>query len=206
MLDLDITFGRGSFSLRLQAKLTERVIGLFGRSGSGKTTAVHLVAGLLAPQQGRIALDGRTLFSAADRINVPAHRRRIGVVFQDTRLFPHLSVRNNLGYGQRLAPAGDRRFGLDPIVELLELGSLLDRRPQHLSGGERQRVALGRALLSSPKLLLMDEPFAALDQRLMKQIIPFLQRVRDGVGIPIIYISHEISEVLQLADHLLVLD
>ncbi len=201
MLDLDIhiRLKRGSFDGEMAVHITEPVSGVFGHSGSGKTTLLHCIAGLVKPDSGLMSLNGETLFDTEKGLFVPAHQRHIGLVFQDAQLFPHLSVRNNLLYGyQRLKP-GQRRFELDPVVELLEIGPLLERRPGQLSGGEKQRVALGRALLYSPQLLLFDEPLAALDDRLKKQILPFLRRVRD-VGIPMLYISHSMDEILYLTD------
>jgi molybdate transport system ATP-binding protein len=201
-LELQLRLEREGFTLELVTALGRTVSGLFGPSGAGKTTLLQLVAGLLKPDRGRIALDGRVLFDAETGIDVPCYRRRVGVVFQDMRLFPHLSVRRNLAYGRK----GQRReelLSLERVVELLELGALLERRPAQLSGGEQRRVALGRALLSSPRLLLLDEPLAGLDHKLKAQVLPFLRRVRDGLDIPMIYVTHELDELLQLTDHLL---
>jgi molybdate transport system ATP-binding protein len=206
MLEVWVDFRRGDHHLELETRLEKRVVGLFGRSGAGKTTLLHVIAGLLAPRAGRIALDGQVLFDSDRGINLPARHRRVGVVFQDARLFPHYRVRGNLRYGRPGRAAGERRFSFHDVVDLLELAPLLDRRPGGLSGGERQRVALGRTLLSSPRLLLMDEPLASLDFAMRAQIIPFLQRVRDAAGIPIVYITHDLSEVLQLTDYLLMLE
>ncbi|MGH8655057.1 MAG: molybdenum ABC transporter ATP-binding protein [Gammaproteobacteria bacterium] len=206
MLELDVRLTRGRFDLEARLTLTHPVTGLFGPSGSGKTTLLHVLAGLVLPQSGRIVLEGEVLFDAAKRIQVPPYRRRIGLVFQDSQLFPHLSVKHNLLYGCKLLPREQRVFSLNRIVELLELGPLLNGRPHHLSGGERQRVALGRALLASPRLLLLDEPLTSLDERLKQQILPFLRRVKDEIQIPMIYVSHAINEILHLTQQMVVLD
>ncbi len=171
------------------------VTALFGRSGAGKTTIVNAVAGLLRPDAGRIEIAGEVLTDTAAGIFVPPHRRRIGYVFQDARLFPHLSVRANLGYGRR----GNTGPDLARIVGLLGLGHLLDRRPRHLSGGEKSRVALGRAALSDPRILLLDEPLAALDEARRGEILPWLERLRDDTGLPMLYVSHSLAEVARLA-------
>jgi molybdate transport system ATP-binding protein len=182
------------------------ITALFGPSGSGKTTCVDLVAGLARPDSGRIAIGGRVLYDAGRGVDVPAHRRRIGYVFQDARLFPHLNVRANLLYGARRAPAPPAPARIDGIVALLGLAPLLDRRPARLSGGERQRVALGRAILSAPEALLLDEPLAALDPARKGEIIPYLQRLRDEAAVPIVYVSHAIEEMTRLADRVVVLN
>lgn len=196
-LDIDIQLRRGSVPMEFSLRVAEPVSGVFGPSGSGKTTLLHCVSGLVRPDAGRMVLNGEVLFDSAQGRFVPPHRRHIGLVFQDAQLFPHLSVLNNLLYGyRRLAPA-QRRFELGPVVDLLDIGPLLERRPGQLSGGEKQRVALGRALLYSPQLLLLDEPLAALDGRLKRQILPFLRRIRD-VGIPLLYVSHSLDEILYL--------
>lgn len=209
MIQVTVQLDRGEFALNVDVATSGRVTGLFGASGAGKSTLIALIAGLQRPDRGRIVVDGGVLFERADAhrrasIDMPAHRRRIGVVFQEHRLFPHMNVRSNLLFG---CP---RHRRADPevrnLIELLELGSLLDRRATEISGGERQRVALGRAVLSRPRLLLLDEPLASLDARLKQQIIPYLQRVRDALAVPMIYVSHDLGEILQLTDHLLILD
>ncbi|WP_343079887.1 molybdenum ABC transporter ATP-binding protein [Ostreiculturibacter nitratireducens] len=183
------------------------VTALFGRSGSGKTTVVNAVAGLLRPDEGRITLDGTALQDSANGIWLPPHKRRIGYVFQEPRLFPHLTVRQNLLYGARLAPgAGGHGGDFDRIVGLLGIEALLPRRPGALSGGEASRVAIGRALLSRPRLLLMDEPLSALDAARKAEILPFLERLRDEAGVPILYVSHALSEVARLATTIVVLE
>lgn len=199
MLELDVEWRRGDFHLQARAQAPQRVTGLCGASGSGKSSLLALVAGLQRPDRGRIALDGEVLVDTQAGIFLPPERRHVGLVFQDALLFPHLSVESNLLYGfQRLAPA-QRHFSLAEIVELLQIGPLLARRPRHLSGGERQRVALGRALLHSPRLLLLDEPLAALDAARKQQILPFLLRIRDELKMPMLYVSHAQEEVAYLA-------
>jgi molybdate transport system ATP-binding protein len=181
------------------------VTALFGPSGCGKSTILAAIAGLLAPDRGRVVLDGAVLLDTAARIRLPPERRRCGVVFQDARLFPHLSVESNLRYGLRRAPRDAAGPGFAEVVALLGLGPLLARRPAGLSGGERQRVALGRALLSRPRLLLMDEPLAALDQPRRAEVLPFLARLRDAARVPILYVTHALDEVDALADRLVLL-
>ena len=181
------------------------VTALFGRSGSGKTTIVNAVAGLLRPESGRIALDGVPLLDTARRIDMPRHRRRVGYVFQESRLFPHLTVRRNLLYGRWFAGLREDAE-VARVVALLGIGSLLDRRPAGLSGGERQRVAIGRALLAAPRLLLMDEPLAALDAARKAEILPYLERLRDETRIPILYVSHAVEEVARLATTVVALE
>ena len=206
MLELSVRHAFGPFRLDAAFTAPPGVTALFGPSGSGKSTILAVVAGLLRPEAGRVALDGVTLLDTAARIDVPAERRRCGVVFQDARLFPHLSVRANLGYGARRAPPGAPGPGFNEVVALLGIEPLLARRPRALSGGERQRVALGRALLSRPRLLLMDEPLAALDAPRRAEILPFLERLRDAAGLPILYVTHALDEVDRLADTLVLID
>jgi len=176
------------------------VTALFGRSGSGKTSLIRIIAGLSKPDDGRLTVDGDVLLDTEKRVFVPKHRRRFGYVFQEGRLFPHLTVRQNLNYGGWFAPKAARGENFDRIVELLGIGALLDRRPGKLSGGEKQRVAIGRALLSAPRLLLMDEPLAALDDERKAEILPYLERLRDETSTPIVYVSHSVAEVARLAD------
>jgi len=181
------------------------VIALFGPSGCGKTTTVHAIAGLLRPDAGIVRVGGATLFDSTRGIDVPAERRRIGYVFQDARLFPHLDVLRNLRYGAKRAPDDGPRIAFDEVVELLGLGPLLARRPRQLSGGERQRVALGRALLCRPRVLLLDEPLASLDAARRAELLPYLERLRDRLAVPMIYVSHQFEEVLRLATHVVLL-
>lgn len=207
-MSFEVSIGHrvGDFTLDVDFTAHGRVISLFGPSGAGKTSVVNVVAGLTRPQRGRIAVDGTRLLDTAAGLYLPPHRRRIGYVFQEGRLFPHLTVRRNLNYGRFFAPRGGDVADFDAVVEMLGIGPLLDRRPALLSGGEKQRVAIGRALLAKPRLLLMDEPLSALDEARRREILPFLTRLRDEVGVPIVHVSHDLGEVVTLADHLVVLD
>ncbi|HYE05943.1 MAG TPA: ATP-binding cassette domain-containing protein [Planctomycetota bacterium] len=197
-IDLDVDVTRGAFALRIATRLAEPSTGITGPSGSGKTTLLHLIAGLVRPTRGRIAIDGDVLDDTARRIHVPPHRRRIGLVFQHGRLLPHLTVEGNLRYGERLLAAGARRIAFRDVVDLLDIAPLVARRIAGLSGGERQRVALGRALLASPRLLLLDEPLASLDQRLKEQVLPGLERVFRELRMPFLYVSHDVAETRAL--------
>ncbi|WP_334177391.1 ATP-binding cassette domain-containing protein [Pseudoxanthomonas sp.] len=199
MLRVDIELRRGHFHRRVRIDDDARVIALVGPSGAGKTSVLNAIAGLVTPVAGRIEVDGRCLFDSTRRIDEPVHRRRVGYVFQDARLFPHLDVRRNLTYG-RHGGRGTPQFGFDAIVDLLGVAPLLARRTRNLSGGEAQRVAIGRALLSQPSLLLFDEPLSALDQARREELIPYLQRVRDEIRLPIVYVSHHPDEVRRVAD------
>jgi molybdate transport system ATP-binding protein len=204
-LVVDVSRRLGAFSLDARFESSGRLTAFFGHSGSGKTTLINLIAGLERPDRGRIEIDGRTLVDTDARVFVPTHRRRIGYVFQDARLFPHLTVRQNLAYGRLLSPRADRWADMARIIELLGIGHLLDRRPARLSGGEKSRVAVGRALAASPRLLLMDEPLAALDEDRKAEILPFVERLRDELGIPVVYVSHAIAEVARLATDVVLL-
>jgi len=203
VLSFDLEFRRAGFVLQARAEFGAGATGIFGPSGCGKSTLLSLVAGLLRPQRGVLVLDRTTLVDVERRVFVPAWHRHVALVFQDGQLFPHMTVRANLLYGHDRRSPSDRRLQLSQVVELLELGPLLDRRPAQLSGGERQRVALGRALLYSPRLMLLDEPLASLDERLKQQILPFLRRVKDESGIPMLYVSHVAAEVEFIADRVL---
>lgn len=205
-LAANFRLARGYFSLDVEFELTSAITALFGPSGSGKTTLLHTLAGLHRPANGRIELGSEVLFDADSRINLRPSRRRVGMVFQDLRLFPHLSVARNLRYGYDLQPASERRLSPPDVIEMLELDYHLEKLPDELSGGERQRVALGRTLLATPRLLLMDEPLAALDTRLRRQILPYLRWVHERLEIPIVYVSHSLAEILDLTDRVLVLD
>ncbi len=194
------------FSMDLAFEAPAGVTALFGASGSGKSTVLNAVAGLLRPDEGRIAVDGQVLTDTARRIHVPPHRRRLGVIFQDGRLFPHLSVRQNLRYGRWFAPRQARTTPEAAVVEMLGIGALLDRAPATLSGGERQRVAIGRALLAEPRLILADEPLSALDEDRKAEIMPYLERLRDDLRVPMLYVSHSPSEVARIATTVVVLE
>jgi molybdate transport system ATP-binding protein len=205
MLRVDVTKQLGEFSIEAAFASEGRVTGLFGASGAGKTSLINMIAGLLRPDRGTISLDGDVLDDTDKAIHVPAYRRHIGYVFQDARLFPHLSVRANLDYGRRMNGLAFDPAQLTRITELLDIGHLLDRRPGKLSGGERQRVALGRALLSRPRLLLLDEPLGALDEGRKLEILPYLVRLRDEANVPMVYVSHDVAELRQLATQIVML-
>ncbi len=206
MLAVEAEKQLGTFKLSVKFSASRGATALFGASGSGKTSVINMIAGLLTPDRGAIALDDTVLFDAGKGVNVPPHRRRIGYVFQEGRLFPHLSVRQNLDYGRRMSavPRDDAEFAR--IAALLDIERLLDRRPGKLSGGERQRVAVGRALLMRPKLLLLDEPLASLDAGHKREILPYLVRLRDDAGVPIVYVSHSPAEVRRIATTVVRLD
>ncbi|MFW6175062.1 MAG: molybdenum ABC transporter ATP-binding protein [Chloroflexota bacterium] len=197
---------QGSFRLDVEGEAGPGVTALFGPSGSGKTTTLHCIAGLRTPDTGYVRLNGRDLFSRDGRVNLPPERRRIGMVFQEGALFPHMDVASNIRYGWKLADPGRRRVDVDQAIRLLGIEPLLRRSPDSLSGGERQRVALARALAMSPELLLLDEPLASVDARLRGVALGYLKRAHRELRIPIIYVSHSISEVMALADHAIVLD
>jgi len=198
MISIAIKKRLGNFELDVQIEAPKGVTAVFGRSGSGKTSVVNAVAGLLQPDAGRIAVGNVVLFDKAAKTQLPPHRRRIGYVFQDARLFPHMSVMRNLSYGGS--------HDAERVIDVLGLGELLNRMPAGLSGGERQRVALGRAVMCDPQLLLMDEPLAALDAPRKAEILPFIERLRDEVKIPMLYVSHDVSEVARLATTLAVIE
>jgi len=200
MLRIEVRRRVGSLDLEAAFETDARVTALFGRSGAGKTSVVNMIAGLMQPERGHIEIDGHVLFDGARGINVPAEHRRVGYVFQEGRLFPHLTVRRNLLYGHALAPAAERYVELDHIAPLLGLEDLLERRPGELSGGEKQRVAIGRALLSSPRVLLFDEPLASLDMLRREEILRHIELLRDEVRVPMVYVSHAVEEVVRLAD------
>ena len=209
MLTVTVAGRLGAFDLDVTFAGTGVLTALFGPSGSGKSSLVHMIAGLRRPERGRIEVGGRVLFDSETGIDVPVHRRRIGCVFQECRLFPHLTVRQNLLYGRRFLPLVERWHQtapkLEPVIEMLGITALLARRPGDLSGGEKQRVAIGRALLAAPRLLLMDEPLAALDHARKQEILPYIERLRDEARLPIVYVSHALDEVTRLADTLVLL-
>jgi molybdate transport system ATP-binding protein len=207
VLDLSIRKQLAGFRLDARLEIADSgLTALFGRSGAGKTSIIAAIAGLLKPDEGHVRIAGRTLYDASRGIDVPVHERRIGYVFQESRLFPHLSVRDNLLYGHRRAPAGERRIGEAQVVRLLGLEALLAHRPATLSGGEKQRVAIGRALLAQPAALLMDEPLASLDAPRKREILPYLERLRDEWRLSIVYVSHALDEVMRLASHMAVIE
>jgi len=206
VLALDVEKRLGDFSLQASFDTAGGVTALFGPSGAGKTTLASMIAGLIAPDRGHIVLDETALFDSQRGINVPAHRRRIGYVFQEGRLFPHLSVAANLDYGRRMSGLALDAAERKRITELLDIGHLLARRPGKLSGGERQRVAVGRALLMRPRLLLLDEPLASLDTARKREILPYLQKLRDEAGVPMIYVSHHAGELRRIARSVVRLD
>ena len=206
MLQVAVLKQRDGFTLRAQfAVPTPGIVALFGRSGCGKTTLINVISGLLEADEARISLDDVVLTDTRAGTAVPVERRRIGYVFQDARLFPHFTVRGNLRYGLKRAD-GNQVIAFDEVVALLGLEHLLDRRPHQLSGGERQRVGLGRALLAQPHLLLLDEPLASLDTARREEVLPYLEALRDRLSLPMVYVSHQFEEVLQLATHVVLLD
>jgi len=205
MIEVDITRNLGAFDLQIAFSNDQGITALFGRSGSGKSLTINMIAGLSKPDSGHIMLDGLVLVDVEKKIFLPPYKRRIGLVFQDSHLFPHFTVQQNLMFGRWFAPRGARAIDFDQVIETLGIGHLLKRRPTRLSGGERQRVAIGRALLSCPKLLLFDEPFAALDLQRRLEILPLIERLRDEFRIPIVYVSHAMEEVVRLAGCVVVL-
>ncbi|MDF1609443.1 molybdenum ABC transporter ATP-binding protein [Hoeflea sp. YIM 152468] len=197
----------GNFVLDVDFTAPAGVTALFGRSGSGKTSVVNAIAGLFKPEAGQISVGGRVLYDSERGASIPVHQRRLGYVFQEGRLFPHLSVQQNLGYGRWFAPGGAAtRAEFERVVAMLGIEGLLERRPGSLSGGEKQRVAIGRALLASPQLLLMDEPLAALDEERKAEILPYLERLCEHSEIPIVYVSHSMAEVARLATTLVLME
>jgi molybdate transport system ATP-binding protein len=207
-IDLAFTLEQEGFSLEIDHHAESRVLALFGPSGSGKTTCLEVIAGLRWPSRGRIAIAGRELYSSSVRLNLPPRLRGVGYVPQDALLFPHLDVRGNVLFGAKRTRAQRHgtRFALEDVLAIVEAGSLLDRRVSGLSGGERQRVALARALMSSPDILLLDEPLAAVDLPLRRRIVASLRRIRDDLGVPIIYVTHDPTELRSVADTVIVLD
>lgn len=204
-IEVDVAHRLGVFELEARFISEGRLTAFFGPSGSGKTSLVNVVGGLIRPDRGRILVEGTTLLDTAAGVFVPTYRRRIGYVFQEGRLFPHLTVRQNLTFGRWFTPSQERKVQLETVLDLLGIGHLLQRRPGALSGGEKQRVAIGRALLASPRLLLMDEPLAALDDERKAEILPFIERLRDEANVPIVYVSHSLAEVSRLANSIVVL-
>ena len=204
MLDVDVELRRGAFRASAAFASDAPIVALFGRSGSGKTTLVHSIAGIVRPVRGRIVVGGRTLYDSARGIDLAPEHRRVGCVFQDALLFPHLDVRGNLAFGESLTPAAERFVDRERVIALLGLGALLERRPATLSGGEKQRVAIGRALLASPRVLLLDEPLASLDGARKAEILAYIELLRDEIKLPMVYVSHALEEVTRLADQVVV--
>ena len=205
MIDVDIDQDLGTFRLRVKFGVDSQVAGVFGRSGAGKSSLINALAGVSKPRRGHVRVNGVTLFDSEAGVDVPTQQRRVGYVFQDTLLFPHLSVESNLFYGHRLRPAGERFIEPTRVIELLGLTGLLQRKPDRLSGGEKQRVAIGRALLAQPRLLLLDEPLASLDVPRKIEVLDYIERLRDEFAVPIIYVSHSVPEITRLADTVVVL-
>lgn len=202
MISIQAQLKRGNFGLDVHTQLNERVTAIFGPSGSGKSTLLNCISGITRPDAGQIFLGETCLFDSSAKINMPIYQRQIGLVFQEGRLFPHLSIEKNLKFGIKNC----QQLSFENLVELLELSTLLKQQPHQLSGGEKQRVALGRALLSAPKLLMLDEPLASLDQRLKGQILPYLKLVADEINIPMIYISHDKHEIAQITQHVVAIE
>src|SRR3954447_12182602 len=206
MLAVDVEKRLGDFAVAAKFEAAGGVTALFGPSGSGKTSIVNMVAGLMTPDRGRIRSGEALLFDSGGGLDVQPHRRGIGYVFQDGRLFPHMTVARNLDYGRRMYRLPLDAAGRTRVIDMLDIGRLLDRRPGNLSGGERQRVAIGRALLMRPRLLLLDEPLASLDVGRKNEIFPFLERLRDEASVPMIYVSHDAAEVRRLATSVVRMD
>jgi len=205
MLEVEVRIVRDTFVLDASFRSDAPIVALFGRSGSGKTTLVSAIAGAVKPDRGRIVIGGRTLYDSTPGIDLAPEARRVGYVFQDALLFPHMSVRANLAYGERLTPPSERFVDRERVLALLGIHSLLERRPATLSGGEKQRVAIGRALLASPRVLLLDEPLASLDGARKAEILAYIELLRDELRLPIVYVSHALEEVTRLADHVVVI-
>lgn len=202
---LDVTLRQQAFVLHVRESASVEVLGLFGPSGSGKTTLLEAIAGIRTPDEGEIRVGERQLFSSRDRVNVPARDRRIGYVPQDALLFPNMNVTDNIRYGHRAADP-DGRATFDGLVEILELQALLDRRVQALSGGEKQRIAIARALMTRPSILLLDEPLAAVDRARRDRILPYVLRIRTDLHVPLVYVTHDQDEIIAIADRVLYLD
>lgn len=203
MVEVEIKLSRKNFDVEIRENFTNGITGIFGPSGSGKTTLLHAISGLAKPDKGKITIGDNVVFSAENKINVPVEKRNIGYVFQEGRLFPHMTVAKNLMYGiKKNAP---NKIQFEEVVELLNLGYILKSKPAQISGGERQRTALGRSLLSSPDILLLDEPFSAVDTRLRQQILPFIIRIQQKVKVPILIVSHDLPDLLKLSNKICVI-
>jgi molybdate transport system ATP-binding protein len=199
MLSLDVQKQLGKIAIDARFALGGSAAALFGPSGAGKSSIINIIAGLLKPDRGKITIQDEIVFDSAARIDVPAHKRNVGYVFQEGRLFPHLTVRSNLNYGRRMHGRASKSGEEDRIVAMLDLAPLLERRPGRLSGGERQRVAIGRALMMQPRLLLLDEPLSSLDATRKAEIFPYFERLRDEAGVPLLYVSHHPDEIRRMA-------
>lgn len=205
LIDMNVSLSRGDFHFHVDCQIAGGITGVFGPSGHGKSTFLHLIAGLVAPQSGKISIAGEVVVDVSKKICLPPSKRKVGIIFQDGRLFPHLSVLKNLRYGQKLLPARERILNFDDVVDILEIRDLLKKHPAQCSGGERQRIAIGRSLLCSPRLLLMDEPFSAVDVELRNQILPFIQRISHEFKIPMLVVSHDLPDLLKLTERLMLL-
>lgn len=203
MIEVQALLQRKHFNLDICLQINERVTAIFGPSGSGKSTVLSIIAGITKPDNGYVAIEGECVFSSKSGVNKPIHQRKIGLVFQDSRLFPHMNVEQNLTYAFKLNSKQNQVINPTEIMQLLALDVLKKQHPYQLSGGEKQRVALGRALLSSPKLLMLDEPLASLDEKLKQQILPYLKLVAENIHIPMLYISHSKDEIAQLTKHVI---
>jgi molybdate transport system ATP-binding protein len=207
MLEVMVKRKQGDFFVDVSFSVDEKgITALFGPSGVGKTSVVNMIAGLARPDSGRIVLGGQVLFDDGEGVHLAPEERRIGYIFQEGRLFPHLTVRGNLTYGMKLVPEGRRYVEFDQVVDLLGIRPLLGRRPAKLSGGEKQRVAIGRAFLCSPALLLMDEPLASLDGLRKEEVLPFIAKICRKFSTPVLYVSHSVSEITRLAHQVVILD
>ncbi len=206
MIKIEAKLQRKHFNFDVSLQIDKRVTAIFGPSGSGKSTLLSLIAGITQPNSGRIFIDDECVFDSYSDINKPIHQRRVGLVFQDGRLFPHMSVEQNLNYAFKLNAHQKQLIQPAEIMQLLALESLKKQQPHQLSGGEKQRVALGRALLSSPKLLMLDEPLASLDEKLKQQILPYLKLVAENINIPMLYVSHSMDEILQLTSDIIYIE
>jgi len=206
MIKIEAKLQRKHFNFDVSLQIDKRVTAIFGPSGSGKSTLLSLIAGITQPNSGRIFIDDECVFDSQLGNNKPIHQRRVGLVFQDCRLFPHMSVEQNLNYAFKLNSQQKQLIQPAEIMQLLALESLKKQQPHQLSGGEKQRVALGRALLSSPKLLMLDEPLASLDEKLKQQILPYLKLVADNINIPMLYVSHSMDEILQLTNDIIYIE
>ena len=206
MLKCNFQYQHADFMLNVELEMQQQLLGIVGVSGCGKSTLLKNIVGLLKPTHGSIQFNQQILFDSQQKIHVPMHQRKIALIFQNALLFPHMNVQQNLCYAEKLIPQAERKFQFNEIIKLLELTHLCQRKAHQLSGGEAQRVSIGRALLSSPHLLLLDEPLTKLDQQLKQQILPFLQRIKDELNLPMIYVTHHLEELKYLKADILQLD